>query len=461
LGELLTLFPDAPLNPPLTLLPEHQPVTREETVRELLRSRLEGLGPVTAPELNAPLDLPRSEIELGLLTLEQEGFAIRGQFTPAGNCEVTEWCERGLLARIHRYTLKQLRSEIEPVAPADFMRFLFHWHRLDAEEQAEGEEALAAAIAQLEGFAVPAAAWEAHILPARVRRYDPQMLDNLCMSGRITWLRAAAREGAAGRHKAGPVRVTPIVLLERAHLHLWLAEQAWDDGNEMQLSSLADKVKHSLQTYGASFLTDLVQGAGLLRTQVETALGELVAAGLVTADSFAGLRALISPVAKRRGQRPGRRIPGWVSVDRAGRWALVHRPRILPSDENRGRPDQERVETIARTLLRRYGVVFRKVLERETRLPAWRDLLYAYRRLEARGEIRGGRFVQGFSGEQFALPEALASLRQVRRTPAEAELIAVSAADPLNLTGIITPGKRAPANAGNRVLYRNGVPVAL
>ena len=272
--------------------------------------------------------------------------------------------------------------------------------------------------------------------------------------------KAARREREVKSRRAGPVRVTPILLLQRAHLPFWLEISNREDAGR-QLSSAAARVVQYLRDYGASFLTDLVQGTGLLRTQVETALGELVAHGRVTADGFAGLRSLISPNTKRRPHRATRRIANWSPADGAGRWALLHRPASATPTDDLGRPDRQRIEIIAHTLLRRYGVVFRRVLERETSLPAWRDLLTVYRRLEARGELRGGRFVQGFSGEQFALPEALASLRQVRRNPEEAELVALSGADPLNLTGIITPGKRLPANAGNRVLYRHGVPVAL
>lgn len=457
LGELLALFSEADMHPPLDLLLDSPEVDRETAILELMRSRLEGLGPVTAKTLATPLGLPSSEIDLALLALEQEGFAIRGQFTGQQSGE-TEWCERGLLARIHRYTLKQLRSEIEPVAPADFMRFLFHWHKLD--EPGEGEEALVAAIGQLEGFAIPAAAWETQILPARVRRFDPQMLDNLCSSGRITWVRANPstsrdKEGKR-RPKATPVRITPILLLQRAHLQDWVDQGYQESEDKIQLSSIAERVLQTLQEYGASFFIDLIHGSGLLRTQVENALGELVAGGRVTADSFAGLRALISPNAKKRGRMPGRRGYASTSLDAAGRWALVRRPR-----PDQIQKDDQRVEAIAQTLLRRYGVVFRRVLERESNLPAWRDLLYVYRRMEARGEIRGGRFVQGFSGEQYALPDAVATLRRIRKEQKDDALIAINGADPLNLTGNVTPGKRLTASAGNRVLYRNGVPVAL
>jgi ATP-dependent Lhr-like helicase len=467
LGELLALFPAAALAPPMTVLEEHSAVSRHEAVKALIRSRLEGLGPVTAQTLAAPLGLDVTDMDIALLTLEQEGFVIRGRFTPqsaAGSSTETEWCERGLLARIHRYTLKQLRSEIEPVAPADYMRFLFSWHKLDEQARGEGEEALVAAIRQLEGFAVPAVAWEAHILSTRMRRYDPQMLDSLCASGRITWLRAAAPslEASARRRQAAPVRVTPIVLLERIHLRNWLDRPLPASGNGAPPSFAAKTVLQYLQDYGASFLTDIIHGTGLLRTQVEGGLGELVAIGQVTADSFAGLRALMSPGSSRRAHYTAGRGHAWASVDVAGRWALVQRrrPEPLPSQGPQP-PDPQRIETIARTLLRRYGVVFRRVLEREGLVPPWRELLQVYRRMEARGEIRGGRFVQGFSGEQFALPDAVASLRRIRKDQADEGPIAISGTDPLNLTGIITPGKRVPAHTGNRILYRRGMPVAL
>jgi len=468
LGELLAIFPDAVLNPPLEPLPGQPSPGCEEALRELVRSRLEGLGPVSAQALAAPLGLPGSAVDGALLALEQEGFAVRGHFTGADDSAAraeSEWCERGLLARINRYTLKQLRSEIEAVAPADYMRFLFHWQRLEEGEQGEGEEALAAVIAQLEGFAVPAAAWEVHVLPARLRNYRPEMLDRLCVSGRIAWLRAAAaalRSAAQGsRAAAAPVRVTPIMLLARAHLQHWLDDGGEEEDDRPRFSTMAEAVMCCLQDHGASFLDDLVSVTGLLRTQVEDALGELVAAGRVSADSYAGLRALLTPATKKRRRRTARRGVGWAPVDTAGRWSLVQRrPRAQP--ERQGLSLSEpRIEAIARTLLCRYGVVFRKVLEREGRLPPWRELLYVYRRLEARGEIRGGRFVAGFSGEQFALPEALAALRRMRGSKPGEELITLCGADPLNLTGIITPGRRVPATAGNRVLYRNGVPLAL
>jgi ATP-dependent Lhr-like helicase len=489
LAEMLALFPDAALAPPLPPLSESGTWTSEDALREILRSRLEGLGPVTAAQLAAPLGIEPASIHAALLALEQEGYALQGRFTgttqeskvavatrpepltpvpsPQGRGESLlpsaikenqlEWCERGLLARIHRYTVQQLRREIEAVSPADFMRFLLRWQHL-GETRVEGQEALASVLQQLEGYPLPAAAWEREILPVRVEMYLPHMLDGLCSAGRFTWLRLTPprdRSGGDGR-KAAPVRMTPIALVPRHSVSYWRQGEtlaaAERDG---ALSATADKVKGLLQQHGASFFVDLVRDSGLLRTQVETALGELTAWGLITADSFAGLRALISPASRRTGfGRQSRRRRGGASIDEAGRWELLRRPPLADGEK------AERAEYIARTLLRRYGVVFRKLLERENNLPPWRELLYIYRRLEARGEVRGGRFVQGFSGEQFALPEAVGTLRDTRKRPAQDEYIVLSAADPLNLAGVLTPGPRVPALTANRVLFHGGVPVA-
>ncbi len=464
LAELMALFPAAKLKPQLPPLAESGSWNAEDALREILRSRLEGLGPVTAAQLAAPLGVDIAQINTALAALEQEGYVLQGRFTAAA--QDTEWCERGLLARIHRYTVQQLRREIEAVSPADFMRFLLRWQHL-GEARGEGPEALAGVLLQLEGYPLPAAAWEKDILPARVEMYLSHMLDDLCTAGRYTWLRlnppnnrspsGFVKDKPDGEsRKAAPVRMTPIAILPRRHSMYWRTNNESANTETLKvLSATACKISGLLQQHGASFFFDLVQDSGLLRTQVEQALGELAAWGLITADSFAGLRALIAPAQRLAGYgRHSRRRKGAVSLDEAGRWELLRRSPLPPEQKN------ARAEHIAKVLLRRYGVVFRKLLERESNLPPWRELLYIYRRLEARGDVRGGRFVQGFSGEQFALPEAVGSLRDTRRRPAHDDYIVLSAADPLNLAGILTPGMRIPALAGNRILFRDGVPVA-
>ena len=449
-------FPGVKIEPAL-VPPEReraQAWTREAAVRELVRGRLEAVGPATAAALAASLGLEVGDVDLGLAALEREGFVLRGRFTP-GVTEL-EWCERRLLARIHRYTLDRLRKEIEPVAAADFLRFLFRWQRVADGSRAEGPEGLAAVLDLLDGYEVAAGAWESDVLPARLEQYDPLWLDGLCLSGEIAWGRVAAA-GPSNGHKSGPIRTTPIALFRRERGAVWRSLAAPPDPAALPLSHAGRAVLEALDERGASFFGDLVNATGLLRTAVEQGLAELVAWGLVTSDSFAGLRALLVPSDRRRplaGARLRRRGPvAPFGVETAGRWARV----------NPGSPlsEEQVAEAVAWQLLRRYGVVFRRLVQRETLLVPWRDILRVYRRLEARGEIRGGRFVSGFSGEQYALPEAVGSLRAVRREEAAGELVAVSGADPLNLVGILTPGELVPAIGTNRVLYRDGVPVAV
>jgi ATP-dependent Lhr-like helicase len=453
-AERLPLFrgvwPDAKLDPPIAAPAAYaeQDWSRDDALLEILRGRLEGLGPVTEDELAAPLGLEPKEIAAALAALEAEGFALRGQFTPG--TAVNEWCERRLLARIHRYTVNRLRAEIQPVAARDFLRFLLAWQRVAPDTRMEGPDALEVLVRQLEGFEAPAGAWETEILPARLDGYEPSWLDDQCLAGRVVWVRLRPRNGRqnGGERSATPVRTTPITLLARRHAGLWASLSSTE--NPVRPSSRAQAVAEYITQYGASFFDELVEGTGLLRPQVEEALAELVASGIVNSDSFAGLRALLrKPVAGRR------RRTLIFGMESAGRWALARR--VQPQQTK-----PEAVEHLARILLLRYGVVFWRLLEREAPwLPPWRDLLRVYRRLEARGEIRGGRFVAGFSGEQFALPDAIGALREVRRKPASGAWVSLSGADPLNLVGILTPGPKLAALTGNRLLYRDGLPIAL
>ena len=344
-----------------------------------------------------------------------------------------EWCERRLLARIHRYTIKTLRAEIEPVSGADFMRFLFEWQGITRAPKPEGVESLDAVIKQLEGYEVPAAAWESDVLAARLHDYDPHWLDSLCLSGRALWARLQPAKSAGGT----PVRTTPIALVTRRNWSLWNQLAAAPRG-EMQLSHGARALFDYLTEHGASFFDDMVGGTTLLRSQAETALGELVSAGLVNADSYSGLRALLIPSDKKRQLVARRRRVALFGLEDAGRWSLATQ---APCNKEGGAQRAEALEQVAEILLRRYGVVFRRLLEREADwLPPWHVLLRVFRRLEAQGKIRGGRFVAGMSGEQYALPDAVSAMRAVRKQEARGDLISLSAADPLNLTGIVTPG---------------------
>ena len=452
-GCLRAIYAEAKLVPPLQA--PFQPAVAwndESATLELVRARLSGFGPQRLGDIAAPLNLHPALVEQALLALESQGYVMRGQFL--AQVQEAQWCERHLLARIHRYTVKRLRREIEPVSLQDFMRFLLDWQCLSASTRLQGEAALAKLLEQLEGYSAPVGAWESDLLPARVKGYDPSWLDRTCRSGRTAWARLA------GSGKSTTLRATPIVLVPRARLALW---RSLTSTNQAQVLSMrAQKVEQVLIAQGAMFFDDLVHEVRLLRTEVENALQELVAAGRVNADSFAGLRALITPASKRQASSSRRGRGAFIGgMDDAGRWALLQTP---------GAALDEAVEHVALTLLRRYGVVFWRLLQREADwLPSWRDLLRALQRLEARGQIRGGRFIEGLSGEQFALPEAIPALREARRRPIDGSLICVNASDPLNLVGTLMPlpdanplqcHKTVPAVPSNRVLYRDGLPVA-
>ncbi|MEP7312873.1 MAG: DEAD/DEAH box helicase [Pseudomonadota bacterium] len=455
------LYPQASVSPPSTVPPEYaaRQWSPEQACAELVRGRLQAMGPVDAARLAGTLSLPMADIDTALLQLESEGFVLRGQFSEHASSDTDEWCERRLLARIHRYTIRTLRAEIEPVSSADFMRFLLDWQGITTGPRPEGVGGLAAIIEQLEGYEVPAVAWESEVLPARMGDYDAAWLDSLCLSGRTLWTRLDAPRNST----AGPVRATPIALLRRQNVAMW-HELSPSQRETAKLSSAAQAMAQFLQSQGASFFDEVLGGTRLLKSQAETALGELVAAGLVSADSFGGLRALLLPLErKRKLAARGRRLAAF-GLEEAGRWCLV-RPlhaALATASSTASQPEPEQLEAIAWLLLRRYGVVFRKLLTREpTWLPPWHLLLRVYRRLEAQGHIRGGRFVANSSGEQYALPDAVTAMRSVRRRAKEGVLVSLSAADPLNLLGIVTPGARLPALAGNRFLLRDGEPIAI
>ena len=460
-GELATAFADITLPPQVHIPPgyERPPPSREEALTELLRGRLSGLGPIGVEGLVETAPWSISDLEQTLTRLEAEGFALRGSYSPGGN---TEWCERRLLARIHRYTVHRLRREIEPVTCSEFMRFLFAWQHVGPEDNLEGPAALAKILDQLEGYELPAAAWEADVLPARLADYDSSWLDSLCQTGRYTWVRLSTGGDVNSRAaRTGPIRTSPVAVLPRRRVGLWAGTTGQRKTGAIVLSPAGKRLEEYLAKNGASFFDELMDSSGLLRTQLEDALGELVVAGLASSDSFAGLRALLVPSNRRRplGSHRRRRRASSHDIEDAGRWALLAQRTHQSNDSPP--PDPESIEQVAWALLTRYGVAFKRVFERETTLPPWRDLIMVLRRLEARGEIRGGRFVAGLSGEQFALPGAVTKLREIRRKPGNDMLVSISGADPLNLVGILSPGAKLPALLTNRVLYKDGTPIAL
>ena len=443
----------APIRP-LPRLDRERSWERADAMRELIRGRIEVCGPTTSTALSSLFELPRAEIEAALLALESEGFVLRGNFNPGA--PETEWCDRRLLARIHRLTIHRLRAEIEPVSLAEFQRFMLAWQRVDAEHRAEGPEGVKAVLELLDGYELPAAAWEPEVLALRVKDYSPAWLDQLCFTGRIGWGRLTAPQSANGR-LAMPVRSSPISVFSRENLPHWLALSARLERSELPPD--ATQVFEQLSRGGALFFGEIVRQTNLLPSRVERALAELTASGLATADSFEGLRALLLPEEKRPSFSPSERRRhnrAVTSIEFAGRWSALSAANIqIERDAS--------LERYSVALLRRYGVIFRRLIERESLRVSWFELLRVYRRLEARGEIRGGYFVAGVSGEQFALPEAIGLLRSIRnkeRARPSHDLIAISGADPLNLSGILAPGPRVAAVTAHRILLRGGVPIA-
>lgn len=456
------IFPDAKLA--LAPLAGDLPVDREHAVRLLLKGWMDVLGPQTAPELMQLLSLDRYDIDAGLAKLESVGQVLRGTFRPTATAEEVEWCDRRLLQRIHRLTVGRLRREIEPLSQQDFMRFLFRWQHLDSESRLRGAGGLAKITSQLQGWEAPAAAWEQEIFPARMRQYLGTWLEEACFSGDVTWGRLTLKEAKIpasprrGAEVTAPVelprksmqgRAASLTFTRRADLE-WLLHAARPgavlaDGPRpwpADLSHAAADVVKVLERRGASFFNELQASSRRLPVEVEDALWELLARGLVTADAVQNLRVLQSPKLRRRQRALQRGGPG--------RWFLLQPLETLEPTVVE--------EKFAWQLLQRYGVVFRDLVVREPLCPPWRDLLMLYRRFEARGEVRGGRFVHGFSGEQFALPDALDVARAVRRKPHDGEVIRLAAVDPLNLTGVVTPGPRVASMLGHWVLYRDGLP---
>ncbi|HXJ36403.1 MAG TPA: DEAD/DEAH box helicase [Candidatus Eisenbacteria bacterium] len=425
--------------------------TEEEALRAIAGGWLEAVGPVTVGSLAERLGVAGSRIEIGFGQLEQQGVAMRGRYRPGTSEE--EWCDRALLARIHRLTLGRLRREIEPVTAADFMRFLFRWQHVHTGTQLHGRQGLLEVVGQLQGVELPARAWEAQIFPARIARYDPDDLEHLCLAGAVAWGRLRTDlpgddDEPAPRRARTPNRAAPLAFVLREDLP-WLLAPPADAGD---LAGDAQVVHDLLVRNGASFVADIARGAGLLPAAVEEALWTLVAHGLVTGDGIAGLRALIEkPEESRRTRRLHMLRGGRGRLVPAGRWALL-RAGV------EGAPESDPLR-FARQWLRRYGVVMRELLAREARMPPWWQLVRALRTLEARGEVRGGRFVAGMVGEQFALSEAVEALRAVRRRGGEGETVLVAAADPLNLSGILVPGPRVAPATRDVIAFRDGAVV--
>ncbi len=432
-------FPDASMAPEIAAVRASQPVpaTRDDALAEVLRGWLESSGPVTVAMLAERFGVEATAIEGALIRLESEGQLLRGRFA-GGDAE--EWCNRRVLARIHRLTLGQLRREIEPVSTTEYVRFLYRWQHVAPSSRLHGIDGTLQIVKQLEGYEIPAAAWEASILPARVARYKREYLDQLCYSGDVMWGRlsphpalaqddpsTSSGQAAERTRRIRPTKLAPIALLRRDDADALIV--ARDGEANAALSPAAREVLDEIVKRGAPFFMDIVRGTKRMPAEVEEALWQLVAAGLVTADGFDALRSLID--AKRRLGEKGLRARPRSS---SGRWTLL-----------RSETGRIAAGTFARRLLERWGVVFRDVVRRETLAPPWRELLVALRRMEARGEIRGGRFVAGYVGEQFALPDAVDALRAARRSGDDGEVVQVSDYDPLRVATALLPDAPEPA----------------
>jgi len=453
------LFPHAEFDRDLPELQTPVP-SHDDALLAMITGWMMHLGPTTAEGVGQLLGVRSSEVDKALLRLEANGTILRGNFTgalsqagvpgPKPTELALEWCDRRLLARIHRLTVATLRKQIEPVTAAQFMRWLLRWQHVAPGTQVLGERGTLEVLRQLQGFEIPANAWERQVLARRIADYDPKILDQLCLTGAVGWGRlsphpATLEDSAAGRRRVIPTSVAPITFFVREEADWMTPHHDPQQPEARGLSHGAQQVLDFLRQRGASFFADIVRGTGKLKAEIETALWELVAAGIVTADGFDNLRSLIDPK-RRAGHGSGRTARPRHS---SGRWSLLY------TDQQVERP--KAVEATCWILLKRYGVVFRDVLARETNLPKWRELQIAFRRLEDRGEVRGGRFVGGLLGEQFALPVAVESLRAARKVPPGGETITLSAADPLNLVGILVPGERVPAISGRTVSFRDGV----
>ena len=510
----------------------------EEALRDLVRSRLEGLGPVTAQRLADEVSLPCVKIDAALLALEVEGFVFQGKFTPraeqAGDGPV-EWCERRLLQRIHRYTIDSHRKAIKPVSLQVYTQFLFDEHGLQpvrdddemphssAEASLDGQTQLQRSLAMLDGISAPAASWEADLYPSRVSDYDPNWLDVLCISGRVTWgryVQPSASQRALHKGSSGPVKTTPIAIMSRANLDIWQAMaraqlKEADEGprktrvgqdapSGKTFSNTAQRIEADLLTNGASFFDQIQSRSGLLKAQLEEGLAELVGAGRLNSDSFTGLRALLTPAAKKQGAHRRRRRSPMFGVEEAGRWSLLETFAPRPADtaeteamttarteteaENTRRSpatpaiirqpratrpnnsrsgwdvlDDDQLERLISIYLNRWGVLFRSIIERELLAPPWRVLLRALRRMELRGTVRGGRFIAGVGGEQFAFQEAVDGLRSMAKEIAAAKprYHSLAASDPLNLLNLILPRRKLAKLLNNRVLFEDGIPIAV
>ena len=424
--------------------------TAEQAAAQVLRGHLEVASPVTHCELATRTGLPLARVTIGLAILEAEGFAIQGRFSEravdtADDPASVEWSSRRLLTRIHAYSRAQRRRRVEPVSAEQLMRFLVQWQHVSGATQHRGIDGLARVIGQLQGYETAVGAWESQVLARRVRDYEPAWLDRLCHQGEVTWLRLQPRShDDPDRRLAGATRTTPVSLVLRADLPWLLAAHRGDVAPPVPACGAVAEVVDALTEKGACFASELAKATGRVVADIEAALWEGMAHGLLVSDGFEPVRALASgrkqaaPTTSRRARiRTGGSLR---ATETAGRWSVVP---AAATDIDR----EELAEALADQLLERWGVVFYDLVAAEHPALRWRDLQWALRRMEDRGLVAGGRFVRGFSGEQFALPQAAEALQAIRNAEPTGRTVRLSGSDPLNLTGVVLPGERVPARS--------------
>lgn len=485
-----TWFEQLPIPESLPAAMRITELSKEDALREIIRARLEGLGPMTAAELNQPLAIAATAVDVALIALEVEGFAFQGRFTAESrNGEAAvQWCERRLLQRIHRYTLDSHRRAIKPVSLETYSEFLFARQQVLSVQELQAAEApgldgqtrLQACVTTLDGIAVSAASWEADLYPARIHNYDPGWLDVLCISGKASWgrytLPSISKNNLQRKRSAGPVRSTPIIIARRHNLDLWqaLARAKSEEDPPALPTSVASKIEQDLAQHGASFFDQIQSRTGLLRAQLEEGLAELVSLGRISSDSYTGLRALLTPNSKKPGTHKRRGRKAMFGVEDAGRWSLLetfqrdiqdqHREQSRKNPRHWDALDEEQLARLVTVYLTRWGVISRSAVERESLAPPWRVLLPILRRMELQGLLRGGRFIAGIGGEQFAAAETVDELRKFKKQQeqrAVAPYYCLAAIDPANLINLLQPTRKLARLAGNRVLYQGGVPVAV
>ena len=460
LAEMRLVHPDSKFIPKIESanLVRKQVTEKDQAVVSLIRSRMEVVGPATTDEIAASIDLPASTVEAALIRLESEGSVMKGRFS--GIETQTEWCERHFLSRIHKSTIMGLRKQIKPINTEKYICYLMKWFRLNSDSMGEGPDALGHILEQMEGYEAAAGIWETELLPARIFGYSPELLDHLAATGSIVWTRMSVPDSVRGNSDTqkrpvrygGSMKSIPLTFLRRNRLMMW---RVLNDGLHYEiptLSGIAQQIHETLQEFGPLFYAELLEGLHQMPGHLEEGLVELFATGVATCDHYGGIRALLTSQQERRHQAKFKHNYS-SGVQISGRWSLLG----FSSPKHAKPTEQEANEYAATVLLRRYGVVFRSLLSNEGKyFPSWSELRAIYRRMEDRGEVRGGRFVSDVPGEQFALPEAVDLLRDIGNQTSDGKAVTVHASDPLNMSGILNSESRVAAHAATYLVYRDG-----